>query len=346
MGMEETQQIKSTVRAARKACSRIGGATLLRLVIGYAIVYGGCLAIWACAGAPQLIVWHGHMPDVLATMKKLGAYSGRNVLFYPLLIFFSILVANILPYALSVKKLGLRVRDFFAKPAITGYSAVTFGTAALSVSCAVGIVMALARYLLERCGIQLSTPNLELPLRSPLGTAVMLITIIVVAPVTEEFIFRGVVLGALKKYGACFAVVASSLLWALLHGNVVQAVPAFCLGLIFGVAALRAKSIIPTIVIHMINNFLATFAMFAKETGNPYIVVAGSIFVVSFMLAAAAAGITLFCFHHRQFFTSDMKAPACEAAHAGPKALLTSWPVILVILIYSAYIVFSVVPAG
>ena len=344
--MEETQLSKNTVRSARKIINSIGGATLFRFAIGFVIAYAGCLIMWAASGEPQIIVMRGGFIDIIATAESLKAFAERNVLFYPLLLLAATIIANIVPYYLCAKKLGLSVKGFFSKPDITGFSAVTFGSVALSISFAAGTLISLINFVLGKFRIGLSTPSFDIPLHSSVGAAAMILTMVIIAPVTEEFIFRGVVLNTFKKYGSGFAVVSSSLLWALMHGNIVQAVPVFGMGLILGVVALRSKSIIPSIIIHMINNLIATLALLAKASGNKYVYLITGLLVGSLMLAAAMTGITLFCIYHRQFFTRDIKTPENATAHLGSKAFLTSWTVILAIIIYSAYIITSVRPLG
>ncbi len=79
----------------------------------------------------------------------------------------------------------------------------------------------------------------------------------VVPALAEEFAFRGVVMGALRKYGDAFAIFASALLFGAMHGNTTQIVFAFVLGLIFAFTDCKANSIIPSVTIHFINNFYA-----------------------------------------------------------------------------------------
>lgn len=71
----------------------------------------------------------------------------------------------------------------------------------------------------------------------------------------EEFAFRGILMGSLRKYGDAFAIVVSSVLFGAMHGNIVQIPFAFMLGLIFGYADCKANSILPSILIHFCNNF-------------------------------------------------------------------------------------------
>lgn len=81
-----------------------------------------------------------------------------------------------------------------------------------------------------------------------------LVTTVIAAPILEEAIFRGCILESLKKYSTSFAIVFSSLLFALLHMNLAQGLPVFGMGLIFGWMYVRTGSLPMTITLHMINN--------------------------------------------------------------------------------------------
>ncbi len=83
-------------------------------------------------------------------------------------------------------------------------------------------------------------------------------TLVILAPVFEELIFRGIILnGLLKRYSPVLSIVVSSLLFAAVHLNPWQFVSAFFLGLFIGWVYLRTKSISLAIIIHAFNNFAA-----------------------------------------------------------------------------------------
>lgn len=84
----------------------------------------------------------------------------------------------------------------------------------------------------------------------------------------EEFAFRGVLMGSLRKYGDAFAIVISSIMFGAMHGNIVQIPFAFMLGLIFGYADCKTNSIFPSIIIHFINNFYAVLMTVAQDNAN------------------------------------------------------------------------------
>lgn len=72
-------------------------------------------------------------------------------------------------------------------------------------------------------------------------------------PVAEELIFRGFVLRTLQKHGKTFAIVTSALLFGIYHGNLVQGIFAFLVGLVLGYTALE-YSLRWSIALHILNN--------------------------------------------------------------------------------------------
>lgn len=79
-------------------------------------------------------------------------------------------------------------------------------------------------------------------------------SVVIIPPLVEEVMFRGVILQSLRRYGDGFAVLVSAILFGLYHGNFIQMVFAFLSGLALGYAVIRTGSLLPSILIHFINN--------------------------------------------------------------------------------------------
>lgn len=75
------------------------------------------------------------------------------------------------------------------------------------------------------------------------------------APISEEILFRGFALRSLRPYGKRFAVLGSAFLFAMFHGNLLQAPYAFLAGLVLGYAAVE-YSIWWAAVLHVVNNLV------------------------------------------------------------------------------------------
>lgn len=86
----------------------------------------------------------------------------------------------------------------------------------------------------------------------------MIIYTCIIAPIFEEFLYRGAVLRSFEKYGKKFAIIVSALLFGLMHGNFYQIFMAAGIGIILGYLA-SEYSIKLTIILHMINNTFVQF---------------------------------------------------------------------------------------
>lgn len=87
-----------------------------------------------------------------------------------------------------------------------------------------------------------------------------LILAVVVAPVTEEVLFRGVILrGLLSRWKPWPAIAISAALFTAMHFNPAQAPIAFALGLVLGWVYVRTRSLGLCILGHALNNAAASF---------------------------------------------------------------------------------------
>lgn len=85
---------------------------------------------------------------------------------------------------------------------------------------------------------------------------VNILCVSVMAPLLEEWLCRGTILRGLLGNGVRpgWAIAASALIFALIHANPWQAVPAFILGLLFGYVYYRTGSLKLTVLMHFTNN--------------------------------------------------------------------------------------------
>lgn len=94
------------------------------------------------------------------------------------------------------------------------------------------------------------------------------ICIAIVPAITEEFCFRGVLLNYLRKYGDYFAVLVSSILFGLVHGNFVQMPFAFIVGLVCGFLVIHTNSMLPAIILHLLNNGISVIEDIVSSLTN------------------------------------------------------------------------------
>ena len=85
--------------------------------------------------------------------------------------------------------------------------------------------------------------------------ALALFALALTPAVCEELLCRGALTRALAPAtGAAGAVLASAALFGLLHLSVYRFAPTFLLGVVLGAATLASGSVVPAILIHLVNN--------------------------------------------------------------------------------------------
>jgi membrane protease YdiL (CAAX protease family) len=90
------------------------------------------------------------------------------------------------------------------------------------------------------------------------------------APLLEELIFRGLVQSTFHRISTpARSVIFTSLVFLMLHGsyftNVRALASVFCLGVCFGIWRERTQSLLPGVIVHLINNILASMLMFFRS---------------------------------------------------------------------------------
>ena len=93
----------------------------------------------------------------------------------------------------------------------------------------------------------------------------------IIAPVIEELILRGFILGSLKKYSNEAAIVISAVMFSVMHGVYAQLPLAFLAGLVLGCAAVYSGSVTVTVIMHILYNSFITFSEEALLNENMYL---------------------------------------------------------------------------
>ena len=103
-------------------------------------------------------------------------------------------------------------------------------------------------------------------------TNISVFAVVISAPIMEELVFRGIGIGILRKYGNGFAVLTTSLLFALMHVGVrvIIVIPS---ALMLGIIMVLTKNILFSVLLHMmINGWVFSWAssnvfiqLFSKE---------------------------------------------------------------------------------
>ncbi len=206
-------------------------------------------------GAMQLVEVFGLSLDALMRPAVLQTVVAATV--YVLATAMTILV----PYALWQRKTSLRVLGMDQLPSWTdiGLAPVAFFVYLIATTVVMGAVVAfISGFPVDQAQeIGFSTFG------SRLDNALAFLTLVVLAPVAEEILFRGYLYGKLKKYiPTIIAAIATSLLFALVHFAWNVGVDVFVLGLVLCALRSLTGSIWAGVLVHMLKNGVAYFILF------------------------------------------------------------------------------------
>lgn len=95
------------------------------------------------------------------------------------------------------------------------------------------------------------------------------LTIIIIAPLGEELVFRGFLQRSLEKSwkDVTKAILIASMVFAMVHLNPFWVIQIYVLGVVLGYLSWRTKSILPGIIVHGLNNGLALMLSQDNITG-------------------------------------------------------------------------------
>lgn len=85
--------------------------------------------------------------------------------------------------------------------------------------------------------------------------------VLIFGPFVEELMFRGLIVsGFQKRYAAPKTVILSALLFAAYHGNVLQFIPSFCVGIMLAWWFMNTRSLVSVMFAHAISNAIVILA--------------------------------------------------------------------------------------
>lgn len=84
------------------------------------------------------------------------------------------------------------------------------------------------------------------------------IAMVIIAPLLEEILFRGIIFARLREYMSVkVAIVISALIFGIIHGNVVQGIYAFIIGICLAYIYERYNTLLAAVLFHMSANLMS-----------------------------------------------------------------------------------------
>lgn len=245
---------KSSRKSSRKRTHREEDPVHLvcRLCVIFAVCTGAVAAIVAIAQTAVIVADPGRFPQLQSEERAVAAIEGSGIPEIAAALVGLLLLVWLFRRAGRQEVLsGIFARHGRGKVwLLLAFLVLSWGMDGLLTP----IVDALEK-LLNSVGLTMSA-EMDWATGAAQQTPALLLYGILIAPVVEELICRGMIMGTLKSRGKVFAIACSALLFGLLHGNMLQIPSAAVMGLFLGYLAME-YSIGWAIALHIGNNALS-----------------------------------------------------------------------------------------
>lgn len=219
------------------------------------------------------------------------------------------------------------------KGQILRYCMIVLGCQQVSFICAIII-----SGVLSSMGLEVSGLNYVLE-HEPSAYAVDIFGAVILAPIGEELIYRGVVLRCAAKVSQRFAIFFSAFIFGIMHGNPYQFVLGFLIGIPMAVITIKSGSIIPSIICHMVNNVIASIPSVIEYFNEDAAAAVNLIMLPIFLILGIVFLVS-------EISSGKMKLPEYTKFHKKRTfpIIFTSWSMIIIMIIYVFDLLLSVGP--
>ncbi len=225
----------------------IGLLALIGMDVLLGVVVGITLGIWSVAA---------HNPDLANSFDN--ASTMLNFLFYA--------TSRLLGFGLIywfLKRRGVSLKDFGFKKFKVGAAVARLVLAGVIFFVGSGIVLALVGSLFPHVNLDQAQDIVFDQATGAFGIGLAFTALVVIAPIVEESIFRGLMLPAFtKKLGTVPAVIITSALFGIVHMQLNVGILTFILGLLLAWLVIKSGSLWPAIILHSLKNLVAFIVIF------------------------------------------------------------------------------------
>ena len=188
----------------------------------------------------------------LAEEKLPAVFMGVSADLVSLCLSIIILIAvTVIPFGISARKLDLDIRSYLRNPRLRADRIFALACIGIALNLTVTSLSTLFYFFFHTRTIAYPFLGSFTSMEKILCNIAYFVFFVIVEPVCDEFIFRGIIQRQLGHYGRYFGVLGSAVLYAISRQNLVLAVPAFFVGWYLSLITLRYHSILPSIQTHI-----------------------------------------------------------------------------------------------
>ncbi len=207
------------------------------------------------------------------------------------------------------------VKAYFRKPTLqkgegwklAGLSAVALGMMQIG-----SLIYVLYYYLFNAFGIDLSLSMFDMDTTNWVVNVMTFLYVVILGPVMEEILFRGILFHKLRRYGDMPAIIFTAILFAMFHMNFVQLPGPLLFGVAVGIIMSKTNSIWPCIAVHIFNNFMASIYDYMPEN-------VANVYDTLLTILYIAAGVVCFILLFKDIKAVFLKRGDCRVLTVGQK---------------------------
>lgn len=185
-------------------------------------------------------------------------------------------------------------------------------------------------FLVESAGLDIT--NITELIQNEVSTTTYLY-VVLLGPLVEEILYRGIILQRLRPYGKMLGLIFSSLFFGLMHQNLVQSFSVLGIALVLGYVA-TYYSFKAAVLVHILNNLFVMLVSALADYLTFYYLLLSLV-----MLIMIYSTYRFFSKNNRDLLRKKLHFEEREKENI--KALLSNWAIILVILIHIAGMILS-----
>ena len=228
----------------RRAASRLSFAVIVSMPIQILLSTLGMLFLMLCG--------------VNFFLPGGNTISGFPATAYYLLTSIDSFLSVVLPFSLFLLLSKRRLSDAILVEKNGALNSVLLVFAGLGLCLLMNIPANLISELLNQAGLNGAINTESFTVGSVADLITMLLSVVLVAPLTEEFAFRGIMVTVMRRWGDWAAVVFSAILFAMAHFSF-QVLPTVLMGgFVMALIYVRTRNIWINIFVHLLNNLVAT----------------------------------------------------------------------------------------
>lgn len=248
-------------------------------------------------------------------MKNSSILSGMNLIMF--------VIANVFFAFWGFRLAKVKMKSVFRTRDFTAPLALQYCLIGLFFWFISSYIIGFTENIFKEFGFDINPSGIDELGQTSLGFIVITFYSCIIAPLTEELLFRGMVLKIFSKANQRFGIFVSAFLFGIGHGNIPQFILAFILGIFLAHITLKHNSIVPSIIVHIfVNSVSSAISELPKDNST-------MLFAVEmFLIAASALGLIMYF-----VFKAGNRLPSTTPAQARRGLLIAMNSFTFVILV-------------